>query len=342
MLYSPYSFYIHRNVFAGARLRAVRKAGGKECTMFEWLKKLQDRRKTEKSQRLFQSVQRYIDAVYEGDARENKKVSAQSTAIPTGAPAPSARERRESTAIPSGAPAPSARERRESTAIPSGAPAPAARERRESTAIPLEASAPAARERRESTAIPLGASAPAARERRESTAIPLGASAPAARERREGATIYSGTPATAAGERRESAAAPKTAAKKTDGPDWETLLRKTDEGFSDALLRMIDEKGLTDAECYKRANVDRKLFSKIRSNQAYRPSKPTVFAFAVAMELTLPEAKELLYKAGFSLSHSSKFDIILEYFIKNRRFNLYEINEVLYRFDMPLLGSGAR
>ena len=270
MLYSPYSFYIHRTVFAGARLRAVRKAGGKECTMFEWLKKLQDRRKTEKSQRLFQSVQRYIDAVYEGDALENKKVSAQSTAIPSGAPAPTARERRESTAIPSGAPAPAARERRESTAVPSGAPAPAARERR------------------------------------------------------------------------ESAAAPRTAAKKTDGPDWETLLRKTDEGFSDALLRMIDEKGLTDAECYKRANVDRKLFSKIRSNPAYRPSKPTVFAFAVAMELTLPEAKELLYKAGFSLSHSSKFDIILEYFIKNRRFNLYEINEVLYRFDMPLLGSGAR
>ena len=288
MLYSPYSFYIHRTVFAGARLRAVRKAGGKECTMFEWLKKLQDRRKTEKSQRLFQSVQRYIDAVYEGDARENKKASAQSTAIPTGAPAPTARERKESMAIQAGAPALTARERRESTAIPLGAPAPMARERRESTAIP------------------------------------------------------SGAPAPAARERRESAAAPKTAAKKTDGPDWETLLRKTDEGFSDALLRMIDEKGLTDAECYKRANVDRKLFSKIRSNPAYRPSKPTVFAFAVAMELTLPEAKELLYKAGFSLSHSSKFDIILEYFIKNRRFNLYEINEVLYRFDMPLLGSGAR
>ena len=292
--------------------------------MFEWLKKLQDRRKTEKSQRLFQSVQRYIDAVYEGDARENKKASAQSTAIPTGAPAPTARERRESMAIQAGAPALTARERRENTAIPSGAPAPTAGERRESMAIPS------------------GAPAPMARERRESMAIPLGAPAPAARERREGATIYSGTPAPAAGERRESAAAPKTAAKKTDGPDWETLLRKTDEGFSDALLRMIDEKGLTDAECYKRANVDRKLFSKIRSNPAYRPSKPTVFAFAVAMELTLPEAKELLYKAGFSLSHSSKFDIILEYFIKNRRFNLYEINEVLYRFDMPLLGSGVR
>ena len=227
-------------------------------------------------------------------------------------------------------------------AIQAGAPALTARERRENTAIPSGAPAPTAGERRESMAIPSGAPAPMARERRESMAIPLGAPAPAARERREGATIYSGTPAPAAGERRESAAAPKTAAKKTDGPDWETLLRKTDEGFSDALLRMIDEKDLTDAECYKRANVDRKLFSKIRSNPAYRPSKPTVFAFAVAMELTLPEAKELLYKAGFSLSHSSKFDIILEYFIKNRRFNLYEINEVLYRFDMPLLGSGAR
>ena len=123
-------------------------------------------------------------------------------------------------------------------------------------------------------------------------------------------------------------------------PDWEELLRRTDEGFSEALLRMIDEKGMTDAECYKKANVDRKLFSKIRSNPAYRPSKPTVFAFIVAMELTMPEAEELLYKAGFALSHSSKYDIVLEYFIKNRSFDIHEINQVLYRFDMPLLGSG--
>lgn len=129
------------------------------------------------------------------------------------------------------------------------------------------------------------------------------------------------------------------AAMPTNSDVWGQLLKNLDAGFSETLLKLIDRTGKKDSEIYKRANVDRKLFSKIRNNMDYKPSKATALAFAFALELDIDETKDFIGRAGFALSHSSKFDVIVEYFLVNRNYNVFELNEVLFAFDQPLIGA---
>lgn len=115
------------------------------------------------------------------------------------------------------------------------------------------------------------------------------------------------------------------------------MLENLDKGFLETLLYLIDRTGKKDSEIYKKANVDRKLFSKIRNNADYRPSKATAIAFAIALELSMDETDDLLARAGIVLSQSNKFDVIVRYFIENKKYDIFELNSVLFEFDQPLI-----
>lgn len=131
----------------------------------------------------------------------------------------------------------------------------------------------------------------------------------------------------------------KTAPSPFDAGELKQKLKEADAGFSETLLKLIDKSGEKDSDVYKRANVDRKLFSKIRNNPQYKPSKATAVAFAIALELDLEETRDFIGRAGYALSRSNKFDIIIEYFITHERYDIYEINLMLFEFDQSLLGA---
>ena len=139
----------------------------------------------------------------------------------------------------------------------------------------------------------------------------------------------------------EDAPRPKAAPKMNavSPEDLRQYLKAQDIGFSEALLQWIDRRGLTDAQCYRKANIDRKLFNHIKNQRDYRPSKKTVLAFAVALEMKPREAEELLGRAGYSLSDSSRMDRAIRYFLERRFYDINRINIMLYDLDLPQLGG---
>ena len=135
----------------------------------------------------------------------------------------------------------------------------------------------------------------------------------------------------------EKAAVLSSASKNTQS--LASMLSEKKPTFAETLFRFIDDRGIKDSECYKRANVDRRVFSKIKSNSDYLPKKETIVSFAVGLQLSLEETKELLGSAGIALRHNSKFDVIIEYFITHNNYDMFEINGYLFQEGQPCLGN---
>ena len=131
---------------------------------------------------------------------------------------------------------------------------------------------------------------------------------------------------------------PCPAMTESTAPSLSDFLKNVDAGFTETLLKLIDKSGKKDSEVYKKANISKQHFSKIRNNPDYKPTKPTAIALALALELDLEATKDLIGRAGYALTNSSKFDLIIRYFIEQKQYNVVEINIALYEFDQPLLG----
>lgn len=137
-------------------------------------------------------------------------------------------------------------------------------------------------------------------------------------------------------------AAPAPRVKKAQGKASLTdFLARTDAGFTETLLKLIDKSGKKDSEIYRKANISKQHFSKIRNDPHYQPKKATAIALALALELSYEDAADLIGRAGYAFTNSSKFDLIIRYFIEQRNFNVVEINIALYEFDQPLLGGAS-